>query len=349
MDLTLFGSDEEKVIKSLVEIEAHTSGKTVEESLFLVVNELLLGVDLELQFDDFLSLKLVLHEVPVGDSSIGRDGVEGEVLGVGVIVPFDLPDRVGMLGGSNRGLVDWLVVALEPDVEDHDGTVVATGRDECWARGVEVKAHNTRLGGEGVLGPCGVLDREAADQTGRLLQEVIGTVRDGEKILIPGVPAHAGDVLLAGLFGGETPKRKHGALNGVIGIFSLVLVIIPVVLKLLFLGVLDDHALHNFESGGHGSGEERVFLVNLDDLGLGILAFVLVGLFHLSTTLILESVHVGIEDHPLGGLNRVHGDAGRVSLDTFLSQRKVLSLRGSLLVEELVSQRDFLCLNVSRD
>ena len=57
---------------------------------------------------------------------------------------------------SHSGLVDWPVGRFLTNIEDHDGTVVATGCDQSWARWVEVDAHHTRLSGENVLRPGGV-------------------------------------------------------------------------------------------------------------------------------------------------------------------------------------------------
>ena len=68
-----------------------------------------------------------------------------------------------MLICSHSGLVDWPVGRFLTNIEDHDGTVVATGSDKSWAGRMEVDAHDTRLGREGVLGPRWVLDGEAAD------------------------------------------------------------------------------------------------------------------------------------------------------------------------------------------
>jgi len=70
MDLTFFSTNEEQVFLILVEVEAHAAGKTVDKWLLLAVSELLLLVDDELQLDDLLGLKLVLHEVPESDATI---------------------------------------------------------------------------------------------------------------------------------------------------------------------------------------------------------------------------------------------------------------------------------------
>ena len=67
-----------------------------------------------------------------------------------------------MLVGAHRGHVDGLVVTLETDIEHHDGTVVKTDSKERREVRMEVKAHDTRLSGEVILGPRGVLNRVAA-------------------------------------------------------------------------------------------------------------------------------------------------------------------------------------------
>jgi len=59
------------------------------------------------------------------------------------------------------------------DIEDHDGTVVASSGDERWFVGVEVNAHDTGLGRELVLWPREVLNCVAADETSLWGQEII--------------------------------------------------------------------------------------------------------------------------------------------------------------------------------
>lgn len=109
------------------EVEAHTTSEAVHELLLLLVSELLVLVEHQLQLHDLLSLELVLHEVPDGDTTVGRNRVEAKVLGTLVVgVPLDLPDGVSVLGSAHSREVDGLVVRLETNVKDHDGTIVAT-------------------------------------------------------------------------------------------------------------------------------------------------------------------------------------------------------------------------------
>ena len=70
MDLTFFSSDKEQMVRVFVKVEAHTSGKTIEEAFFLIIVELFFFVNNKFEFDDFLRLELVLHEVPVGNTAI---------------------------------------------------------------------------------------------------------------------------------------------------------------------------------------------------------------------------------------------------------------------------------------
>ena len=101
MNLTFLSSHKEEIFLVFVEVEAHTAGKTVYKWLLLTVSKFLLLVDDELQLDDLLRLKLVLHQVPESDASIRRDRVEAKVLALLIVLPADLPDGIGVLVRSN--------------------------------------------------------------------------------------------------------------------------------------------------------------------------------------------------------------------------------------------------------
>ncbi len=102
-----------------------------------------------------------------------------------------------MLGSSHCGLIDGLIIALDSDIIDHDGTIVATDCEEGGELGMEIKAHDSRLSCELELRVSGVLNGETADQTSVLLQEVIRTITDSEEIIVSRVPADGSDVLLS--------------------------------------------------------------------------------------------------------------------------------------------------------
>ena len=70
MDLTFFSSDKEQMVRVSIKVEAHTSSEAVEEAFFFVIMELFLFVNNKFEFYDFFWLKLILHEVPVGNSTI---------------------------------------------------------------------------------------------------------------------------------------------------------------------------------------------------------------------------------------------------------------------------------------
>ena len=53
---------------------------------------------------------------------------------------------------------------------------------------------------------------------------------------------------------------------------------------------------------------------------------------------ILVGLHVGVKDHPLGGLQGEVGADGRVGLNSLFSHGEVHSLGGPLLEIELISQ-----------
>ena len=324
------------------EVEAHTASKAVHELFLLTLSEFLVLVEHKLKLDDFLGLELVLHQVPESDTTITGDRVEAEVLGVFVLcVPSDLPDGVSVLASTHSRLVNWLVVRLQADIEHHDGTIVATDSEEGWGSRVEINAHYTRLSGECVLGPGGVLDGEAANKTGSLPQEIVTTVGDREQIVVTGVPGHGGNVLAARLLGGEAPKGQDRAERLRSSVVGFVLVVF-VVAELLVFGVLDKHALHNLECTLHAGGVERVLNLNLNDLGLVLVLATLFGLlFGFSALNVLKGAHVSIKDHPLGGLHGEGRGLWRVSLDTLLSHGEVEGLGGTLLVEELVTERLF--------
>jgi hypothetical protein len=93
-----------------------------------------------------------------------------------------------MLGSSNSGHIDWFVVALESNVKDHDSTIIETDSKESWLKGMEIQAHDTSIGGEVVLGPGGILDGVAADETSRLLMEGVVTISDSEEVTIFWIP-----------------------------------------------------------------------------------------------------------------------------------------------------------------
>jgi len=70
MDLTFFSSDKEQMILELIEVKAHTTGETIQELFFLVLDETLIFINYELELDSLFSFEFVLHESPVGDSTI---------------------------------------------------------------------------------------------------------------------------------------------------------------------------------------------------------------------------------------------------------------------------------------
>jgi len=152
-----------------VEIEAHTSSKSIKESLLLVLDKTLVLIDDESELDDLLSLKFVLHKRPIGYSTIWRNGVEVQLLDSFINIPPDLPNWISVLVGSHSGEVHWPVVAFDSDVVHHNGTIVKTNCKKCWVKWMEVQTHDSRLSWKTVLWECWIFNGVAADQTCGLL------------------------------------------------------------------------------------------------------------------------------------------------------------------------------------
>lgn len=126
MDFSFFGADQEQVVLELVEVEAHTSGKPVEEGFLFVFDEFFVGVNDQFELDDLFGFQFVLHEGPVGDSTIRGNGVEAQGL-VGIVtLPVNLPHRVCVLSSSNSRLVNGFIVALQSNIEHHYCTIITT-------------------------------------------------------------------------------------------------------------------------------------------------------------------------------------------------------------------------------
>jgi hypothetical protein len=252
-----------------------------------------------------------------------------------------------VLGSTDGGLVNRLIIGFEADVEHHDSAVIATHSDQSGRVRMEVNAHHAGISSKAVLRPCWIFNCEAANQAGRLLQKIVATVSNGEEILVSGVPGHSSDVLAARLLCGEAPKRKHGAEGGAGGVVSVVDVVF-VIFKLHFLRVLNDHSLHDFELALHACRVKGVFLVDLNNLlGFSVFCFGFHLLFKVCTGVILILLHVSIKNHPLGGLYRESARDWGVGLVAALTKRQIEGLRSALLVEELVAEGNSLGLGVA--
>jgi len=133
----------------------------------------------------------------------------------------------------------------------------------------------------------------------------------------------------------------------VLGVLRLVLVVL-VVLELRFFCILNDHTFHDLQCPLHGRRIKRIFLGDLDYLRCFlVLSTRFYLLFHLLAQVLLVLAHVGIEDHPLCGFNRVIAGYRRVRLVAFLTNGQIEGLRGALLIKELVTQRNSLRNGVS--
>lgn len=244
-----------------------------------------------------------------------------------------------MFASTHSRLVNGLVLGPVTDIEDHDGTVVATGGNKCGTSGMEINAHDSTFGGERKLGPVRILDRETTNEARSLTLEFVGTVRDGKHVRVARIPANCCDSLLARLVRSEAPQRKHRTERVTFGIHRVVLVVLVVVEEWI-LSILDDHALHNLETAAHVCGVERIIVVHLDHLLRFLILLPQLGrLFRLLSQGVFVFLHEGVKDHPLSRLLLESRRLGWVGLDAALAEHNDWRLRSALLIIEHVSQR----------
>jgi hypothetical protein len=152
----------------------------------------------------------------------------------------------------------------------------------------------------------GVLNGVEADEPHTLTEEVITAQTHREEVMVSGIPADGGDVLLALLFVGETPNRQlvTFVFEGIKG-FPVGPVVFIIVI-LFFLVVLHHHTLHNLElfleTGGVETGTLDIHLE------FALLVFLV---------LLLEFRHVSVEDLPLVHLKVELNGNGRLSAHTY--------------------------------
>lgn len=109
-------------------------------------------------------------------------------------------------------------------------------------------------------------------------------------------------------------------------------------MELLVISILDDHSFHDLEGSLHRDRVKRILNGGNSLLNRFLILPVLLLFFELSSLDLFISVHVGIEDLPLSGLQREVSLDGRVSFDTSLLKREVKGLTRALLVVELISE-----------
>lgn len=70
MDLAFLSTDEEDVILELVEVEAHTTCKTILERFLFLFSHILAFIYYKFKLNNLFGLKFILHEMPVCYSAI---------------------------------------------------------------------------------------------------------------------------------------------------------------------------------------------------------------------------------------------------------------------------------------
>jgi len=149
VDLTLLGSQDEKMMRERVEIETGTPGKASERGILIVTLLLTRGL-LCLENHDIGRLELVFDHGPVGDAAVGGDGIKVEVLTNILVLPDDLPDRVCVFTLLDSGEIHRSV-HFHTHIKDHHSTIIATDSNEGRMLRVEVEAHDTGISGETIL------------------------------------------------------------------------------------------------------------------------------------------------------------------------------------------------------
>mmetsp|Transcript_65673 Transcript_65673/g.170914 ORF Transcript_65673/g.170914 Transcript_65673/m.170914 type:complete len:254 (+) Transcript_65673:547-1308(+) len=205
VDPSLLGADQEQVLALPVEVEAEAASQAGEGSLVVLAAPGLAGH--ELQLHDLLALEPVLHEEPVGDTPVGRDGEEVERATGLVVIPAHLPHRIGVLVGAHGALVDRLLRA-GPNVVHQHGAVVEAHGQHRGVRGVPVQTANPRVRVEDILWEPGVLQRVAADYACALAQELVRAEAHGAEVVVARVPPDARDLFLLRLLRREAPQRQ---------------------------------------------------------------------------------------------------------------------------------------------
>lgn len=138
------------------------------------------------QSDDFFGFKFVLHQHPVHDTSIRRDGVEVIILR-DIRVPSHLPHWVGMLLSTNCRLVDGFLVLVSYIIHqdrsychyNHSTIIQADSQQSCTFR-VKIETHHTGFTTVGIFWVGGVLQRVETNEAHSLLREVVTTQTHSE-------------------------------------------------------------------------------------------------------------------------------------------------------------------------
>mmetsp|Transcript_17811 Transcript_17811/g.45193 ORF Transcript_17811/g.45193 Transcript_17811/m.45193 type:complete len:422 (-) Transcript_17811:438-1703(-) len=352
VDLPFFRAHYKEMLALAVEVKAAAARKAGQGGLLV---RLVLFVGDELELHHRLHLERALTHGPVRNLTVRGDGEEAQFLSDVLLLPADLPHRIGVLTGLDGRDVDRLV-ELAPHVVDHDGAVVAADCEERAARAlrVEVERHDAGLGGEGKLGIRRVLERIAADHAGALPHKVVAAIADCEQVWERRVPADGRDLLALDPVVGEAPEREQTSFpvpEGVALVFPEAKVLVD-----LELGVLVDHALEDLERLAHILAVHNVsLLLSLLLVAIPVALRVLVcgqGACEGARRLFLllgRSVHdllvldvlekladVEVVDFPLADGVLVVAQLGRLGGDAAGLLRVVEGLRGAVAVIELV-------------
>jgi hypothetical protein len=169
--LALLGADQKDLILGLVEVEAGAAAERGDDG----VGEgrgALAGRPDRSQRHHVRVDQLVLGEGPLNHAAVRGHREEVHVAVQVVLLPLDLPHRVGVFAAARATAVLGRLRALGRVVDGH-GAVVEARRDQVRIVRVVVDAHHAALRLVHKLRVRRVLQREQQDQTFGLLQEIV--------------------------------------------------------------------------------------------------------------------------------------------------------------------------------
>jgi len=189
-----------------------------------------------------------------------------------------------------------------------------------------------------ILGPLEVLNRINANcSTSSLPFEVIISITNRKEIFVSWVPADTCDILSLCLFCVDSAEKTDMSLWFVDVVPRSIVKIISVVIKNFFLFVLDNSSLHNLKASFKTCRVQRLRPLIRSKLALCFFSFILILKSLFSLIFFFESLHIGIEDHPLICLELNPITVGRTRRNTLFPDFVIQGLTLTFTIVEFVS------------